>query len=133
MRSIIVKTFGRALAPFILLYGIYLMLFGPVSPGGGFQAGVVLASAVILVLVTHGKEKVERLSKNIEWFDSFGVLVFLVFGCLGIVLGGSFFVNLTPHRMTSLVFLDIIIAMKVFAGVVVLSLFCFKQGRGERS
>lgn len=128
MKSIIVKTFGRALAPFILMYGIYLMLFGPVSPGGGFQAGVVLASAVILVLVTHGKEKVEKLTKNIEWFDSFGAFVFLIFGSLGIIIGGSFFVNLTPNSMASLVFLDVIIAMKVFAGVVVLSLFFFNQG-----
>lgn len=63
MKSIIVKTFGSALAPFILMYGIYLILFGPVSPGGGFQGGVVLASAVVLVLLTHGKEKVKRLQK----------------------------------------------------------------------
>ncbi|MEF8835775.1 MAG: MnhB domain-containing protein [Candidatus Thermoplasmatota archaeon] len=128
MKSIIVKTFGRALAPFILMYGIYLMLFGPVSPGGGFQGGVVLASAVVLVLVTHGKEKVKRLTDNIEWFDSFGVFVFLLFGIIGILIGESFFVNLTPYDMTSLIFLDVIIAMKVFAGIVVLSIFFFEQG-----
>lgn len=128
MKSIIVKTFGRALAPFILMYGIYLMLFGPVSPGGGFQGGVVLASAVVLVLVTHGKEKVKRLTENIEWFDSFGAFVFLLFGTFGILIGGSFFVNLTPYSMTSLVFLDVIIAMKVFAGIVVLSIFFFERG-----
>ncbi len=125
------KTFGKALVPFILIYGIYLMLFGPVSPGGGFQGGAVLASGVILILVTHGKEKVESLTKNIEWFDSFGVFVFLIFGLIGILIGGSFFVNLTPYSMTSLVFLDVIIGMKVFAGIVVLSIFFFERGEKD--
>jgi len=123
-----VKTFGRALAPFILMYGIYLLLFGPVSPGGGFQGGVVLASGVILVLVTHGKEKVKRLTDHVESFDTIGTFIILIFGIIGILIGGSFFANLTPYRMTSLVFLDVVVAIKVFAGVVVLAIFFFEQG-----
>lgn len=105
------------------------MLFGPTSPGGGFQGGAVLASGVILVLVTHGKEKVEAFTKNIGWFDTFGVFVFLIFGSIGILIGGSFFVNLTPYSMASLVFLDLIIGMKVFAGIVLLSIFFFERGK----
>ncbi len=131
MKSIIVRTFGRALAPFILIYGIYLTLFGYNSPGGGFQGGAVLASAVILVLITHGREKIKRLSRHIEWFNSFGVFVFLIFGSLGIFLGRSFMTNLTPHSMIALLFLDVIIAMKVFAGIVVLAIFFFEQGVEE--
>ena len=122
------KTFGRALAPFILMYGIYLLLFGPVSPGGGFQGGVVLASGVILVLVTHGKEKVKRLTDHVESFDTIGTFIILIFGIVGILIGRNFFANLTPYRMTSLVFLDIVVAIKVFAGVVVLAVFFFEQG-----
>ncbi len=122
------KTFGRALAPFILMYGIYLLLFGPVSPGGGFQGGVVLASGVILVLVTHGKEKVKRLTDHVESFDTIGTFIVLIFGIVGILIGRNFFANLTPYRMTSLVFLDIVVAIKVFAGVVVLAVFFFEQG-----
>ncbi len=128
MRSIIVRTFGRALTPFILIYGIYLMLFGPVSPGGGFQGGVVLASGVILVLVTHGRKKVKKLTDHVESFDTIGTFIILIFGIVGILIGGSFFVNLTPYRMSSLVFLDIIVGIKVFAGVVVLAVFFFEQG-----
>ncbi len=110
------------------MYGIYLVLFGPVSPGGGFQGGVVLASGVILVLITHGSRKVKRLTEHVESFDTIGTFIILLFGIAGILIGGSFFVNLTPYRMTSLVFLDIIVALKVFAGVVVLSVFFFEQG-----
>jgi len=116
------------LTPFILMYGIYLILFGPVSPGGGFQGGVVLASGVILVLVTHGRKKVKKLTNHVESFDTIGTSLILLFGIIGILIGGSFFVNLTPYRMTSLIFLDIVVGIKVFAGVVVLSVFFFEQG-----
>ncbi|MBS3817457.1 MAG: MnhB domain-containing protein [Candidatus Thermoplasmatota archaeon] len=128
MKSVVVKTFGRALTPFILMYGIYLTLFGPISPGGGFQGGAVLASGVILVLVTHGKEEIERLSRHIQWFDSFGVFLFLIVGLIGIVIGRSFLVNLTPYRSATLILLDIVIALKVFAGLVALSIFFFEEG-----
>lgn len=130
MKSIVVRTFGRALTPFILIYGVYLTLFGPVSPGGGFQGGVVLASGVILVLVTHGKKEVKRLSNHIAWFDTFGAFMFLIVGIIGLIIGGSFLVNLTPYRMNTLIFLDIVIALKVFAGLVVLVIFFFEQEVG---
>ncbi len=79
-------------------------------------------------MVTHGREKIERLSQHIEWFNSFGVFVFLLFGSLGIFFGSSFLTNLTPNSMVTLIFLDVIIAMKVFAGIVVLAIFFFEQG-----
>lgn len=128
MTSVIVKTSGRALAPFILIYGAYVTLFGANSPGGGFQGGVLLASGVILVLVTHGRKEVKRLSENIAWFDTFGAFVFLIVGLMGIMVGGAFFTNLFPNTRTMTLLLDIVISLKVFAGLVALFIYFFGLG-----
>ena len=50
--GIIVKTVARWLKGFILLYGIYLVLYGHLTPGGGFAGGVVIACAFILLTMT---------------------------------------------------------------------------------
>ena len=84
-----------------------------------------MASAVILVLITHGKSYVQRLSENIEWFDTLGVFMFLIVGLSGILLGSNFLVNLTPNERVMLLTLDIVISLKVFAGLVVLFIHLF--------
>ena len=45
--SLIVKNITRLLSAFILLYGIYVVLYGHVSPGGGFTGGVILAAGLL--------------------------------------------------------------------------------------
>ncbi len=128
IESVIVQTSGRAIAPFILIYGLYITLFGTQTPGGGFQGGVLLASGVILVLVTHGRKEVERLSKNISWFETFGAFAFLLVGLAGIIFGGVFLTNLVPGLPIMLPLLDLIIALKVFAGLVALFIYFFGLG-----
>lgn len=128
MDSLIVKTTGRGIAPFILLYGIYVTFFGSSTAGGGFQGGVLLASGVILILVTHGREKVRRLSENINWFETFGAFIFLLVGLIGILTGKFFLSNLLTGIPRALVLLDIIISLKVFAGLVALFIYFFGLG-----
>lgn len=128
MNSMIVKTSGRALTPFILIYGAYVTLFGSSSPGGGFQGGVLLASGVILMLVTHGRSKVKRLAENISWFETFGAFLFLLVGLLGILTGGMFLTNLLPGSRYMMLILDIVISLKVFAGLVALFIYFFGLG-----
>ncbi|MFO7991906.1 MAG: MnhB domain-containing protein [Thermoplasmata archaeon] len=125
MSSIVVKTAGRALAPFILIYGVYVTLFGSWSPGGGFQGGVLLASGIMLILITHSQKEIQRLAQDIDWFETFGAFVFLIVGLLGLLLGGAFFSNLWPGSPTMFIILDIVISLKVFAGIVALSIFFF--------
>ncbi len=125
MSSVVVKTAGRALAPFVLIYGVHVTLFGSFSPGGGFQGGVIMASGIILILVTHSQKEIERLSLNIEWFDTLGVLFFMLVGIAGIIMGGAFLANLWPEHFTMFVLLDIVISLKVFSGIVALFIYLF--------
>lgn len=97
--SMTVKTVTRWLKGPILMFGIYLVLYGHITPGGGFGGGVVIASAFILIMLATG----ERVGLSIfskaasSRLDSVGLLVFLVLGWLGTWwAGGYFFSNFIP-------------------------------------
>ena len=62
--SPIVKIFTRKLFPFILLYGCYLISHGHLSPGGGFQGGVIFGSAIILLGLVEGVKLTEKSFKE---------------------------------------------------------------------
>ncbi len=129
MRSPIVRTSARVISPFLFLAGLYFAAHGFLLPGGGFQGGVLLASGAILLLLTHGREKVIRLEENIDWFETVGLVIFLVAGLIGLFIGGAFLYNLSPGTPMWCIVLDVVIALKVFAGI--LALFIYLFGLGE--
>ena len=94
-RSLIVETISQWVAPFILLYGLYIVAYGHLSPGGGFAGGVIVACAFVLIVLARGKQEALRgfpfgVAKSL---DSLGALLFLALALLGLVMGGEFFVN----------------------------------------
>ncbi len=93
--TLIVKRIARCVKSFIFLYGIYITLYGHLTPGGGFAGGVIIACSFILLILAFGKEKaLERISKSLaSELDSIGALMFLFIALLGILIGGSFFIN----------------------------------------
>ena len=95
--SIIVKTVTRLTVWLIFLYGIYIVLHGHVSPGGGFAGGVIIALAFIHLVLVYGKDVVlEKLSERlIGIWESTGALIFLAIAILG-MLAGYFFSNFLP-------------------------------------
>ena len=56
-KDIIVKICASITLPLALLLGIYIVLHGHLSPGGGFQGGVIIASAVLIFYIAYGREK----------------------------------------------------------------------------
>jgi len=93
--SLIVKTACGWLKGFILLYGIHIILYGHLTPGGGFAGGVIAGCAFVLIVLAEGeKEGLRSFSRTAaSTWDSLGVLVFLTMAGLGLVLAGTFFVN----------------------------------------
>ena len=91
--GITVKTETRWLKGPILLFGIYLVLYGHITPGGGFGGGVVIASAFILITLASGERaSLHLFSKGIaSRLDSIGLLTFLALGWLGTGWAGSYF------------------------------------------
>lgn len=93
----IVKTVSNWVKGFILVFGIYIVLYGHLTPGGGFAGGVIIALAFVLVTMCCSKyESLRRFPLSVAGeLDSVGALMFLVIALLGVsaVLGGNFFTN----------------------------------------
>jgi multicomponent Na+:H+ antiporter subunit B len=118
MTSRIIKTVTRVLFPFILLFGSYIIIFGHLSPGGGFQGGVILAMAIILAIVVYGHNRFQRFVPYLMFVEIIGIFLFILIGISGIASGKQFLVNLGTIPL-----LNIIIGLKVFSGLVLMYLF----------
>lgn len=93
--TIIVKTISSWVKMLIFLFGIYIVLFGHLTPGGGFAGGVILASSYVLLMLAFGREFVEKnLSLPLaSKLDCLGAFIFALIAVLGLVFGGTFFIN----------------------------------------
>ncbi|MCD6521253.1 hypothetical protein J7K56_00575 [Candidatus Calescamantes bacterium] len=93
--STIVKVVTRWIVGFILLFGIYIVIFGHLTPGGGFPGGVIIAGVFVLLTLSFGREvPLRKLNSTLaSELDSFGALVFLLVGILGLYLATYFAQN----------------------------------------
>ena len=93
--SKIVKTITNISLPFILIYGLYVIAHGHLTPGGGFQGGAVVASGLAMVLVAYGSVwTMGKIKENqLSVFESIGALVFIVLAFFGLIIGSIFFNN----------------------------------------
>jgi len=98
--TIIVKTISSWVKILIVLFGIYIILFGHLTPGGGFAGGVILASSYVLLMLAFGREFVEKdLPLAIDSkLDCLGALLFALIAILGFVFGGIFFFNFIHQK-----------------------------------
>ena len=90
--NLIVKTVIRLFAPFIQIYGLYVIAHGHYSPGGGFQGGVILAGSTILLALAFGLRKtMTKVTEKITtMLCSTGVFIYGGLGLLCLLLGGNF-------------------------------------------
>lgn len=96
--SVIVKMVARWLQTPILVYGIYTVLYGHVTPGGGFAGGVMIASGLTLRTLAYGEPRPVRDASRgrAAALGSAGALLFLGAACIGVVTAGTFFQNVLP-------------------------------------
>lgn len=100
--KVILRVVGRTLIPFIVLFGLYVQFHGDFGPGGGFQAGVIIAAGFVLYGLIYGLEALRTLVplRALEVAVSVGVLLYAGVGLLTIGLGGNFldYNALDPHH-----------------------------------
>ena len=94
--TLIVKNITIWVKILIFMFGIYVTLFGHLTPGGGFAGGVILASSYVLLVMAYGREFAEEnLSlKAVSKLDCVGALMFAAVALFGLCYGAtSFFYN----------------------------------------
>lgn len=146
--SKIVRTISSLLIFPILTFGLYIIMHGHLTPGGGFQGGAVFASGVALLVVAFGSFNIQKRLKehHLSVMESSGALMFigLAFGGIAIVffynflVGSPIFGHIPPSGPNSgdmwtggvIPLMNVAVGLKVIAGlsviVLVMALACSK-------
>lgn len=141
--TIIVRTTIRTLLPIILVFGTYLVTYGHLTPGGGFQGGMAFVGAVMAFYLAYGYGAVRGfLHEDLDFMEHIGALSYLLVGLLGLVLGIGFFDNVLrggePGSLFSggIVFLlNLVVGFKVVAGtllVLLILLAALQKGESRK-
>ncbi len=135
-RTDMLDVVSRKLAPFVMLFGFYLITFGHATPGGGFQGGVVIASGVIMLALGRGSKTTERRFpvEPVHLAEAIALSGLLVVGAIGLLLSGNFLGNFlsigTVGETGPIAFifmLNVLFGVKVGAGVSVICLKLFEE------
>src|SRR5665648_104859 len=91
--SRIVKTVTNFVYGFIIVFGLYVIAHGHLTPGGGFQGGAVIVSGVVMLLVAFNSQELKKTLREraLSIMESTGALIFIVLAFVGI--GAAFFYN----------------------------------------
>jgi len=88
----ILRVVGKFLIPYIMLFGLYVQFHGDFGPGGGFQAGVIFASAFVIHTLLFGIRSTQKIAP--EWvlkiISSAGVLLYAGVGVVSMLAGGEY-------------------------------------------
>ena len=93
MRSyLVLRVVAKLLIPFMLLFALYVQFHGDFGPGGGFQAGVIGAAAIVFYALIFGLPAARQLVPEwiVETMVAAGVLLYAGVGVAGILLGGNY-------------------------------------------
>ncbi len=105
----LIKETLKLLYPIILLFGIYLIVYGHDGPGGGFQGGVVLASSYIIKYIANDSTRLDL--EKINYMEKMLYFLLVLFSFLVIVYSLDFV--LVSDRKYFFVFFNILIGIKV--------------------
>ena len=88
----------RTLLPLTLLFGVYVVLHATVTPGGGFQGGVIIASSFLLLYLGDGYRGWRDIVRSglLHLLEGSGALVFILCGLVPMLLGHAFLENVLP-------------------------------------
>ncbi len=132
MEDQIVRMICRVIVPFIQIYGMFIIIFGHLSPGGGFAGGAIAGASMVLFALSFnlqaGSKKISEESASL--LESGGALVFVLAGVVALVLGANYLTNLeagfpagTPGRLFSAGVIPVItlgLGLKVTSSIVTL-------------
>ena len=136
--SIILKLISLPVSIILICLGVMTILGVHITPGGGFQGGAMIASGIILSVLVYGigNSPLELSHLYIEVLESVGALGFVIFGLIGLFVGGFYLynvgtdlLNVVPQAIQTVFhypdvtnagiipYLNIFVGLKVFAGL----------------
>jgi multicomponent Na+:H+ antiporter subunit B len=125
-----VRVSAAASFGLILVFGLYICMHGQLTPGGGFQGGVIIATAVMLVYIAENLERFKSITSHplMEVLEAVGASLYAFTGASAFLLGVPFLTNWLPLGTTGDVFssgtiavISASVGLEVAAGFILLS------------
>jgi len=141
--TVIVKKTTQLIAGMVFLYGIYVIIHGHLTPGGGFAGGVIMAGAFILLILAYGSDFINltREESGSTLYENLAILVVVFLALSGLLFGTRiFFLNWMPKgSVGQLVSAGMLPLYNIFVGIEVassiltifLALVIFKEETSE--
>ncbi|GBF36380.1 MnhB domain-containing protein [Methanofervidicoccus abyssi] len=138
----IIKVLAAPMGVLLMALGIVIILGGHITPGGGFQGGALISAGYILTTVAFGRREcpVRFSHKFLESLESFGALLFLMLGLMGMITSGYYLLNVTDVYGINLFpspsgignvgiipYLNIGVGLKVLAGLSTITTLLISQ------
>ena len=132
VKQVISRCGADALLPFALIYALYVILHGHLSPGGGFQGGVLMAGIVALIYLGHGfEDTVTALSyRTLHEGEGFASVVYVALALMGVSVGAQFCQNVLYRQGNvgdlysagTIFWMNVTVGVKVITGIGSISL-----------
>ncbi len=141
--TVIVKKTTQLIAGLVFLYGIYVIIHGHLTPGGGFAGGVILAGSFILLILAYGSDFINLTKEEAgsTLYENLATLIVIFLAISGLLIGARvFFLNWLPKgTVGELVSAGILPLYNIFVGIEVassiltifLALVIFKEEMSE--
>ena len=127
VKNVVLRCGADSLLPLMLVYMLYIIFHGHLSPGGGFQGGVLMVAAVTILYLGHGYETTTRsLSANLlHGTEGFASVMYVALAMLGVSIGVQFCQNILfkhgaigdLYSAGTIFWMNLTVGLKVLTGV----------------
>jgi multicomponent Na+:H+ antiporter subunit B len=119
----LITKMTRFMLPLILIFAFYLQLHGEISPGGGFQAGTIIAISFILYAMAFGENKLLELISitRLKIIAVLGVAIYFFTGLIGLISNKSF-LDYGSHQQTGIMLVEMGVGLAVAATMLIIYL-----------
>ena len=145
VKNVIIKCGCDMILPLACVYILYIILHGHLSPGGGFQGGVLIVALVALICLGHGYQKtIETFSYHLlHTTEGYASIFYVALGFLGVAMGAHFAENVlyrqgaigSLYSAGTIFWMNFAVGVKVITGVGSISLLMLSvlrdTGKGE--
>lgn len=138
-----VRWIAAPITALVVTFGYYVVLHGQLTPGGGFQGGAIIASALAMIYLAFGHDPYRRLAdhRHTEPLEATGAAGYVLVGLVGLSAGATFLQNVIPLGKTGNLFsggtifaINMIVGMEVvFAFVVMFEEFFADRAPEKKS
>ena len=123
-KPIIVRSASDLFLPLACVFGCYVVLHGHLSPGGGFQGGVLIACAILLVFLGYGSTKVHKTfnEHKLHSSETIAEILYVVIALIGVFAGLGFCFNFVfaGQKIDTSILMNLAVGYHVMGGIVCL-------------